>query len=155
AALDPLARRHGRLLGEPGDPARRLNALALLEAQRAAAALIVEARRRTDRLRDPIDRDIGQQVVLREPPLAIAVAIAPGAKLFDAPGGQSHRRVVQAVGQRLRPGPLDLAVAPSGLNPLLPRPQKGLFRLGQLARLRPQVWHIRAGDVVEMYPDDM
>ena len=51
--------------------------------------LVVEAHRRRDRLRHPVERDVGQQVVLGEAPLDVAVAVAPGPELLDDPGREA------------------------------------------------------------------
>ena len=62
----------------------------------APLALVVKAHGRRDRLRHPVDHHVGQQLVLREPRLGVAVAVAPGAELLHDPGGQPRRRVVRA-----------------------------------------------------------
>src|SRR6185295_18432813 len=53
----------------------------------------------------------GEQHVLGESALDVAPAIAPRPELLDDPGGQTHRRVAEPVGQRLRLRALDLHVA--------------------------------------------
>src|SRR5579864_5756798 len=73
--------------------------------------LVIEARRRVNRLRDPIDHHVGQQLILGEAALDVAAAIAPGAELLDDPSGKTGRRIVEAVGERLRLGALNPLVA--------------------------------------------
>ena len=51
--------------------------------------LVVEAHRGGDRLRHPVERDVGQQVVLGEAPLDVAVAVAPRPELLDDPGREA------------------------------------------------------------------
>ena len=62
-------------------------------------------------LRHPVEGDVGQQLVLGEHRLGIAVAVAPGAELLDDPRRQRHRRVVERDADGLRLGALDLLVA--------------------------------------------
>src|SRR5262249_3186124 len=97
---DDLARerRHGR---------RYRNALATPQAPRPMAHLIVEPERAIDCLRHPVQHNVREQGIFTHPTLDVAVAIRPGIKLFDDPGGQPGWRIVQGVRQRLRPSALD------------------------------------------------
>ncbi len=68
--------------------------------------LAVQARRRRDRARHPIQRHVGEQLVARERVLGIAVAVAPRAELLDDPREQSGGGVVEPDAERLGLGPL-------------------------------------------------
>ena len=150
--LGPRPRRDEQLLREDGAADRRLD-VAQRPARRRVARLVVDARRRRDRLRRPVDGDVRQQLVLRELALDVAVAVAPGPELLDDPRGQPRRRVVQAVAQGLRLGPLDVAVAPLVGEELLPLPAARQF-LGRDAGGRILHAGRRArGHHVQVHPD--
>jgi hypothetical protein len=81
--------------------------------------LAVEPHRRPDRLREPVDTDVRQQLVLGEPAFDIPVAVAPPAEFFHDPGREPGRGVVERRGQGLRLGGLDRAVPHLGRPPPL------------------------------------
>jgi hypothetical protein len=66
-----------------------------------ACCLIVEADGGVDGLSRPVDGQIGEQFILAEPFLDVALAIALRAELLDDPCRQSCGRVVQTRGQGL------------------------------------------------------
>src|SRR5437867_3641645 len=72
---------------------------------------------------DPVEHDVGEELILGKPTFHVPVAVAPGTELLDDPGGQAGGRVVQAVGQRLRLRPLDTLVPGLLLEKLLRRHQ--------------------------------
>ena len=59
----------------------------------------------------PVERHRGEQVVLREAPLHVSVAVTPGSAPFDDPGGEPHRRVVERERERLGVGGVHRHVA--------------------------------------------
>ena len=70
-------------------------------------ARVVRPERGADGAGDPVEHDVGQQLVLGEAALDVAVAVAPGAELLDDPGGQPGRRVGQADRPASAAGALD------------------------------------------------
>jgi len=58
--------------------------------------------RRRYRLGDPVDHDVGQDLIAREGSFDVTSAIRPASILFDDPGGKAYWRVVQTKGQCLR-----------------------------------------------------
>ena len=92
---------------------RHVDRCALGDGPRAVHPGVIRPERRADRAGEPIEADIGQQLVLREHRSDVAAAIGPGAELLDDPGGQAGRRVRQAEGEGLRPRALDPLVARS------------------------------------------
>ena len=65
----------------------------------------------TSELSEPVEGDVGEQEVLADAVLNVAVAIGPGVELLCDPGCQACRGVVQGIAQRLRLCGLDLGVA--------------------------------------------
>src|SRR5438094_149985 len=53
----------------------------------------VHAHRRADRPGEPVEHDVGEDLVLREAPLDVAVAVAPRPELLDDPRGQPGGRI--------------------------------------------------------------
>src|SRR5215470_5354034 len=86
-ALRPAARGSADLLRQDGNPDRSLDDGHAVMQWRPGMVrgFVVVPRRRAVALCDPVDHDGGQQVVLAETGLDIAVAIAPAAMLFDDP----------------------------------------------------------------------
>src|SRR5258706_2400130 len=82
--------------------------------------LVVETDGGVDRLRDPVDHDVGEQFVFTEGSLNVALAIAPGAELFDDPACQTRGRVIEPIGKRLGTCALDTAIGPFVLLVVLP-----------------------------------
>src|SRR5689334_21444118 len=74
------------------------------QAPRPMTHLIVEPERAIDRLRHPVQHNIGEQGIFTHPPFEVALSVCPGIELFDDPGGQPAWGVVQGVRQRLRSG---------------------------------------------------
>jgi hypothetical protein len=58
--------------------------------------------RRTDTPREPIERDVGEQRILRDDGFDVAVAIAPRTKLLDDVSRKARGRIRERVGERLR-----------------------------------------------------
>jgi hypothetical protein len=77
-----------------------------------AQQIVIDEERRTDRLGCPINHNVGEQFVLGEALFHVAVAVAQPLKLFDEPGRESGRGIVQAVRQRLWARRLDHVVRP-------------------------------------------
>src|SRR3712207_442556 len=65
-------------------------------------------------LRRPVDGQGGQELVLGEAALYVAVAVAPGAPLLYDPGRKPGRGVVEGVGGGLGLSPLDVGVGAFG-----------------------------------------
>src|SRR5258708_23194735 len=82
--------------------------------------LVVETGGGVDRLRDPVDHDVGEQFVFTEGSLNVALAIAPGAELFDDPACQACGRVIESIGKRLGACALDTAIRSFVLLVVLP-----------------------------------
>src|SRR5712691_7472978 len=104
AALRPFARRQVDLFGEKGYASRNFNVLPWLKLRRRVGALVVGANRRRYGFGGPIEHYVGEQLIFAETPLDLAITIAPCAEFFKNPRGQANRRVIQAIGQRLRLG---------------------------------------------------
>jgi hypothetical protein len=68
---------HGRLR------ARRLD--------RRTLPFPIQVDRGTDRAREPIERDVREQRILREEVFDVAAAVAPRSKLLDDVGGKTRR----------------------------------------------------------------
>src|SRR5690606_19840989 len=105
------ARRAVELLREDRARGRLLDALGRRPEAAGLHRLVVEPRGRRDRPGDPVDHHVGEELILREAALDVAVAVAPGAELLDDPRGEPGGRVVEAVAERLRLGALDLLIA--------------------------------------------
>ena len=54
---------------------------------------MVKVKRTIDRVGNPIDHDIGKQLVFGDARFDMAVAIGPGMKLFYNPGCQAQRGI--------------------------------------------------------------
>src|SRR5260370_2913770 len=86
----------------------------------AMGGLVVETSGGVDRLRDPVDHDVGEQFVFREGSLNVALTIAPGAELFDDPACQACGRVIESIGKRLGTCALNTAIRSFVLLVVLP-----------------------------------
>src|SRR5262249_752968 len=91
-ALCPLARRaaiRDELVSEDGN--RGWHGKEILRAKRDSEPPGIEVvpDRGRDRLRRPLDHDGGEQFIITEPALHIAVAVTPCAELLHDPGGQT------------------------------------------------------------------
>jgi len=73
-------------------------------------ALVVVAGRRRRRLRDPVDHDGRQQLVLREHILGITVAVTPFSIFLDEPGGESDGRIGAVVAKSLTPNEIHVTL---------------------------------------------
>ena len=69
-------------------------------------ARVVGPERRTDGAGEPIEADVGEQVIALENAFHLATTIAPGAELFHYPGGETGWRITEAESQGLRAGSL-------------------------------------------------
>src|SRR5579885_577954 len=96
--------------------------------------VVIQADGGIDGLGDPVQGHVGEELVFAETPLDVPCTVAPGTELLHDPGRQSHRRVVEPVGQGLRPGALDMAVGPLLVLPVLAQ---------GAAALRAQTWRGR------------
>ncbi len=74
-------------------------------------ALVVIACRRAIRLGRPVDRHRRTQAILGKSCVDVAVEIAPCPALLENPRAQAHRRIVQAVRDRLRAGALNRGIS--------------------------------------------
>src|SRR5437016_6517179 len=117
AALRQRLGRHGNLPGKDCNSYGWLDTVAAREAQRPLARLVVQACGRRSRFRDPIDHDVGQELVTRKDAFDIACTIAPDPKFFDDPSCESNWRIIQCVTQGLRLGCLFMTVAAFGIPP--------------------------------------
>ena len=117
-ALGHRARRADDLARERGVAHRHADA-AFADRPRPVHARVVRPERGADRAGEPVQADVGEQVVAREHALHVAAAIGPGAELLDDPRGEPGRRIGEAEGERLRPRALDPLVAGLLLEPVL------------------------------------
>ena len=113
--------RRGAKLSSLGNTAHAVGTATFRAGPPRARVLVVDARGRRAALRHPIQHHVGQQLVLREPLLDVAVRVAPRLELLDNPRRQADGRVVQPVADRLRLGALLLEVAALVLHEAWPR----------------------------------
>ena len=86
-ALEPGPGRADDVAGEQREAGRHLDPAGVLGGgDRGVGA--VHAHRRADRRGEPVDGDVGEDLVFGEAPLDVAVAVAPGAELLDDPRGE-------------------------------------------------------------------
>ena len=88
-------------------------------ARASQSVRVVVADARPDGAGVPVDRHQRENLVLAEPRLHIAAAIAPRTQLLGNPSGETDRRIGQSEGQRLRLGALDTLIARFIDGPLL------------------------------------
>src|SRR4051812_46063596 len=153
AHLHPPARRPDRFLREVGARGRHLDALSA-ERRGGMRVLVIDARRRGGRLREPVERDVRQEFVLREDLLRIAGAVAPRAELLDDPGRETGRRIVQRIAERLWLRALDALIAGllvlPRLDPLEPldlRRGQAVIRIAAWRRTGAAHVQVQSGDV--------
>src|SRR5450432_3691450 len=84
-ALHPLARWVEDFLWKPGIGQRRDDPLASDESKRLFCVLLVHPKRGRHVAGEPVDRDVGQQLVNIEPASDVIVTVAPGKELFEEP----------------------------------------------------------------------
>src|SRR6202030_4299208 len=84
-ALGPMPWRTHRLTREQCDRSGSLDSSAWLEPPRMMSRFVVQPRRRINRLRDPVDHRVGQDLIAREALLDVAVTVAPRTKFLDDP----------------------------------------------------------------------
>src|SRR6266481_2664745 len=153
AALRKRPRRHGDLLGENGNSYRWRDTVAARETQRPLARFIIETRGRRGRLRNPVEHDVGQELVASKDALDIACTITPRPKFFNDPSCESHWGIIQSVTERLRLSCLFMAVTALGIPPAAELLQ---ICTGNLV-VRPHVHgsseQETPGDVVQMNPN--
>ena len=106
--LDPAARCTGELRRQHRDASRSLyhGHAPMHRLPGVVRSFVVVPRGRPIALRDPVDHDRGQQIVLAKTRLDVAVTIAPAAEFLDYPGKQSHWRIIERHRDRLRLGAL-------------------------------------------------
>ncbi len=98
------------LLWEQRGRRRHLHELAHRSEAVGPLRLAVEPHRRVDRLRDPVDGEVGEDLVARHRGLEVAVVIGPRVELLDDPTREPGRGIGEAVPERLRVLALDLLV---------------------------------------------
>src|SRR5258708_1214756 len=116
--------------------------------------LVVETGGGVDRLRDPVDHDVGEQFVFTESSLNVALAIAPGAEFFDDPACQTCGRVIESIGKRLGACALDTAIGPFVLLVVLPLCAPLLY-FRTVAQVVALLWRHPGGDHVQVDADQM
>ncbi len=100
-ALRPLTRRGAigdELVIENGDCGWHCDEIIGAKRDSIPAVIEVVSDRGSDGLRRPVDHDGGEQFLLPESTLNVAMAVTPGAELLHDPGGQTYQRVVQPIG---------------------------------------------------------
>ncbi len=118
----PLTRRGAigdELVSEDGDRRWHRDEIPRAKRDSVPPGIEVVSDRGRDGLRRPVHHDGGEQFILPETTLQVAIAVTPRAELLHDPGGQTNRRVVQPVGERLRLGGLNRFVAAIHLGPVL------------------------------------
>src|SRR6266403_2575029 len=122
--LAPDLRRLERLAGEHthGD-----GHVELLPREVRRKALEIEPRRRRPRVREPIEHDVVEHLVVGQPRRVLG--IRPLRQLLIDPGGLADRRVGEAVAERLRPRALDPGVARAAVA-VRRQPRQGGLLLG-------------------------
>src|SRR4051794_15545753 len=98
------------LLREHGCRGRDLDEVVARAEVPTALRLAVQADRRVDRLRDPVDREVREDLLAGHGILGVAVVVGPVPELLDNPARESRRRVGEAVAERLRVLSLNLLV---------------------------------------------
>ena len=98
------------LLGEHRGRGRHRDVLADRAEAVGALRLAVEADRRVDRLRHPVDGEVREDLIARDRVFGVAVVVGPRAELLDDPTREPGRRIGEAVAERLRVLALDLLV---------------------------------------------
>jgi hypothetical protein len=150
--LYPLARRVHNFLGKLRIGKRGAESLARAEPKRLTGVLFVHAKRRCDVAREPIDRDVRQQLIKVKPLSEFVVAVTPGEKLFEQPRCKSGRGIGQRVCQGLRFCGLDVAVAAFSFDPSSPsRKPRRLCRRKRTIGLRSA--RTASRDIVEYWRD--
>src|SRR5258708_33008200 len=120
----------------------------------AMGGLVVETSGGVDRLRDPVDHDVGEQFVFREGSLNVALTIAPGAELFDDPACQACGRVIESIGKRLGACALDTAIGSFVLLVVLPLCAPLLY-FSTVAQAVALLWPHPGGDHVQVDADQV
>src|SRR5215467_173127 len=92
--LSPFARGNPDIFGEDGNSRWDFNVLPLFERGRRVADLIIHAHRGIDRLADPVNHHVGEQLVFAETRFHVAIAVAPCTELLYHPAGQPDGRVI-------------------------------------------------------------
>jgi hypothetical protein len=132
-ALGSLLRWLADLTRKAGHSTGHIDALPGQEHPGLVLVLVVQPGRRVDGLRDPVDGDGGEQLVLDEASFHLPTAVAPGPPFLDNPGGQAGWGVIQSVGQGLGFGALDMGIATLFQLPMRPRLQERALGNRQLA----------------------
>ena len=121
-ALCPLTGRGAigdELVSEDGDRSWHRDEILRAKRDSVPPGIEVVSDRGRDGLRRPVNHDGGEQFILPETALHVAIAVTPRAELLQDPGSQTNRRVVQSIGERLRLGRLNRFVAAIHLGPVL------------------------------------
>lgn len=96
AALGILAR-HFEVLSKRSDSGWRFYSLATLEG-RFVTVLKIRPGGRVGGFSQPIDHDIGDELIFGKPSFEFAVTVAERSELVKQPGSQTYGRVVESVG---------------------------------------------------------
>jgi hypothetical protein len=129
--LAPLAGWTGDVLGKQDHTRRGRDRVVFAHHPQGALVLPIHPGGGADRLRHPVERYDGQQVVLGESRFHVAVAVAPGAVFLYNPGGESRGGVIKPVGQSLGLGALEMGVAALFLLPVRPLVDERLLGRGE------------------------
>ena len=129
--LRPLPHRPVQLLREHRHGRRNLYPLSLTKAPPVLPGLIIYPSRGVYRLGDPVQRYVGQYLVLGVDAFDVPTAVAPGAPFFYYPSRQPRRGVVKSIGQRLRFSPLYVSIRTLVPLPLLNLSEILLFCIRQ------------------------
>src|SRR5450755_4966463 len=96
-ALEPRPRRADDVAGEEREAGWHLDPAGVLRG-RDRGVRAVHAHRRANRPREPVDRDVREDLVLREAPLNVAAAVAPRPELLDDPRSKPGWRIGEPEG---------------------------------------------------------
>ncbi len=129
--LGVLAWRHGDVVRECGDSGRQVAHRGPWHRMRHV--VVVGPDRRADRVGEPVERGLHQDLVIGPASGEVSAAVTPGAVLLQDPGQQTGRRVAQAVGQCQGAGLLLMLVSAAVAGPGLDARQVGLLSCREIA----------------------
>src|SRR5262245_23574210 len=146
-ACDPRAWREVELAREYCSRHRHVHAFWRGWALRVTTVLVVEPRGGGDRAREPIDRDVRQDVVSAYCVFQIAVVLRPAVELLDDPGREASRGIVEADAQRLRFRALNLLIADLVRHARAPCIEARLLRVRDTFHRLAAAWRSREHEV--------
>src|SRR5262249_54768639 len=117
--LGNRARRTADLAGESGVPSWYIDGLASGDGPGPMETIVVRPKRRSDGTGEPIEGDVGQQVIARHYRLEVATVVRPDVELLSDPCRKADWRVRQRIGERLGSRALNLNVTGLFLRPPL------------------------------------